>query len=290
MNFGQFFILGNPRSGTSLLRLILNSHSALSVPPECGFLLWLYSKYKDWNLNCLENDTLFFFIDDLIASKKFETWNIEKKQILELIIESKPSNYEQLAHCVYLVYAKSTQKVPMFFGDKNNYYIHYLADLDRVYENKIIIHIVRDGRDVVTSYRGIKKLSESLKYLPQLTTDIEEIAKEWNDNNLNIYQHYQLNKNYIIIKYEDLLIDTISVLQKILNKFDLEFEKQMLSYYTDNKQNSVEPKETLAWKLKTLEPIDKSNIGKYKSELTEVEVDNFNLIANEALKIFGYDS
>ena len=34
----KVFILGNPRSGTSLFRLMLNSHSMINATPECGFL------------------------------------------------------------------------------------------------------------------------------------------------------------------------------------------------------------------------------------------------------------
>lgn len=290
MSFGQFFILGNPRSGTSLLRLILNAHSGLCVPPECGFLLWLYPKYKDWNLKSLESDTLYLFVEDLIASKKFETWKLKKEDILKVIIDLAPKNYEQLAHCVYLTYSNNSLKKPEFFGDKNNYYIHHLEELDNLYNNKIIIHIVRDGRDVATSYRGIKNVSSSSKYLPNLSSKIEDIAQEWNDNNLNINRHFQSSENYILIKYEDLLIDTVTVLEKVLLKFNLKFEEQMLSYYKENIEKVVEPKETLAWKLKTLEPIDKTNIGKYKSELTKSEIESFNSIANESLKFFGYDS
>lgn len=42
------FILGNPRSGTTLLQLMLACHPRLAVPPECGFALWLYDRYGDW--------------------------------------------------------------------------------------------------------------------------------------------------------------------------------------------------------------------------------------------------
>ena len=41
-----FFILGNPRSGTTLLRLMLNNHPSVAVPMECGFAVWLHDSYK----------------------------------------------------------------------------------------------------------------------------------------------------------------------------------------------------------------------------------------------------
>jgi hypothetical protein len=42
----QFFILSNPRSGSSLLRIICDSHQQLSVPPESGFMEWCIKNIK----------------------------------------------------------------------------------------------------------------------------------------------------------------------------------------------------------------------------------------------------
>ena len=53
----RFFVIGSPRSGTTLLRLMLNKNVKLSVPPEAGFLVWLYDKYKNFAYS--ENDVLF---------------------------------------------------------------------------------------------------------------------------------------------------------------------------------------------------------------------------------------
>lgn len=288
MNKTQLFILGNPRSGTSLLRLILNAHSKIAIPPECGFLLWLYPNYKDWVVEDVFTKRAQQFVKDLKASKKFETWRLDTDLLSNEILMTRPENYTDLVQCVYQSYAKSQSKLPLILGDKNNYYINHLDELDQVFQKKIIIHIVRDGRDVVTSYRGVNKLSPDLIYLPKLSTDIDSIAKDWHINNLNIYRHYKNCNNYILVKYEDLLLNTEQILQNLLKKVELKFEEQMLDFYIKNKMDTIEPKETLAWKLKTLEPIDKSNIGKYKSELSSNEIRIFNDIAKESLKLFGY--
>ncbi|MDE2234040.1 MAG: sulfotransferase, partial [Gammaproteobacteria bacterium] len=46
-----FFVIGSPRSGTTLLRLILTSHPQIVVPPECGFVTWLYPTFGEWGLS-----------------------------------------------------------------------------------------------------------------------------------------------------------------------------------------------------------------------------------------------
>jgi len=47
MIINPIFIIGNPRLGTSLLRVILNAHPNLVIPPECGFAMWLYPQFKN---------------------------------------------------------------------------------------------------------------------------------------------------------------------------------------------------------------------------------------------------
>jgi hypothetical protein len=68
----RFFIIGNPRSGTTLFRLMLNKHSKMIVPPEAGFLVWLYKDIKDENFNKGYRK----FIELLRDTSKIETWNI----------------------------------------------------------------------------------------------------------------------------------------------------------------------------------------------------------------------
>ena len=43
----NLFIIGNPRSGTSLFRIMLSCHPEIIVPPECGFIQWWHDKYQN---------------------------------------------------------------------------------------------------------------------------------------------------------------------------------------------------------------------------------------------------
>ncbi|WP_048331145.1 sulfotransferase [Bizionia psychrotolerans] len=201
----QFFIYGNPRSGSSLLRLLLNSHSQICVPPECGFYHWLASKYGSWNPSNLNAKDIDAYIEDLQNCKKFETWLLPSSLIRNVIEDHKPEDYNALSTCVYLSYAFMHDKKPNLLGDKNNYYIKHLDELDRMAPDKFIIHIVRDGRDTACSYREIKHIDSSHKYKPILPTDITEIAEEWGVNNVNIFNFYKNRDNYILVTYEALL-------------------------------------------------------------------------------------
>ena len=73
-------ILGNPRSGTTLLRLILASHSQIVIPPEAGFMCWLSQYYASAAPSSWKNK-LFLeeFSLEVCKSKKFITWGLSEK-------------------------------------------------------------------------------------------------------------------------------------------------------------------------------------------------------------------
>lgn len=286
----QLFIFGNPRSGTSLLRLILNAHSLISIPPECGFFLWLYSKYQNWSALNLESSQINQFIKDLQNCKKIESWQLTNGEFHDIINLKKPLNYLELIQCVYLTYAHKHKKNPEYVGDKNNYYLNHLDDIDTITKNYFAIHIIRDGRDIVNSYRKIETIPDTFIYKPKLPTAIADISHQWVENNMTIYNHLSDRENYAIIRYEDLVEKSQQTLEILLDKINLGFEPNMLNFYIENQQHFIEPKETLAWKQKTLQPLDASDIGKFNKNLTASEIDEFNKTGKTTLNLFGYDA
>lgn len=283
----KVFILGNPRSGTSLLRLMLNSHPAIAAPPESGFLHWWYPKYKYWNAEDSQStEKVLCFIDDILTSKKIETWCIDKNKLVEFIHERKPLSYSELGSLVYIFWAMTNRKSPYVIVDKNNYYIHHLNDLISIWPDAKFIFLIRDGRDVACSYLDIEKLETTSPYKPVLPTTIKTIAEEWQRNNSNIYEFLNTlpKERWRMIKYEDIVMNTRIALIELVSFLNLEFSEQMLLYYLANN----EPASTMDWKKKTLEKPDVLNIGRYKSRLKPDDVELFNRIASPMLNFTGY--
>ncbi|MDO6776601.1 sulfotransferase [Shewanella sp. 3_MG-2023] len=282
-NRTQFFVLGNPRSGTSMFRLMLNSHPEIVVPPECGFAHWLSDKYMAQDFD--QEEIYEVFSEDVFNSKKFETWHLEQKDILEVLLENKPTSYECAIQCVYLAYAKikSNGKDPAVLGDKNNYFIDHILELKAIFPKAKFILLIRDGRDVACSYLQIEKDDISSIYKPSLSQSIEDIACEWVLNNEKVLR--EVGSELFITRYEDLLSVPEETLSKVCEYLNLSFDQHMLSFYKKND----EPKEFLQWKSKTLEKIDKDNVAKYKKILEPKEIENFNEIAIDMLKKFKYE-
>lgn len=281
-----FFLLGNPRSGTSLLRIILDSHPNIVVPPECGFIEWLFEKYKDWDFKKMIGP----FIEDLYQTKKFETWNLPKDDLLEVLNKHQPSTYQLTCQHIYFAYGNKFSKNLSNWGDKNNYYINHVHKLKIIFPDAVFIHLVRDGRDVAASYKKINQSDFKSRYKPSLPNTIKNIAIEWVSNLEvinNFFQTLEENK-YITLRYEDLLNSPKQQLTRITSFLDLSYHPDMLNYHKRNQKYDIEPAETIEWKKKTLENIDSSRIGRYKKDLSQIEVNEFDLYAKNMLAKFSY--
>ena len=292
INTQPFFILANPRSGSSLLRIICESHSNITVPPESGFLEWWYDKYKDWSVSDSNKiSKIEAFCKDLKSSKKFETYNFDFTFFKIKISEEQPINYKELISLIYVSFGIKNGKNVKVWGDKNNYYINKTELLAHLYPKAKYIHLVRDGRDVATSYKALKNLKSTSKYVPKLTSEIEKIANEWNANNVNLTSFFKTipSNNVLVLRYEDLIKNLKNESQRITSFLNIPFDEKMLYYYTINKDKCLEPNETLDWKKKTLEKPDISNIGKYKFSLTNEEIEIFESNAKESLKQYNYE-
>ncbi|VVT06242.1 Sulfotransferase family protein [Marinobacter salarius] len=280
MNFNSpFFILGNPRSGTSLFRLMLNNHPEIVVPPECGFAEWLYEEFGGEEMS---ESTYRQFLLKVFKTRKFETWELNFDEILYSIKTSKPSNYQELVREIYRGYARKFGKDSAYFGDKNNYYINNVEKLEKIFPNCKKIFIVRDGRDVACSYLELEHKNIDSIYSPNLTKDVTKIAREW-CKSVAIMTSWT-SGGAISIRYEDLVLDPNATLQKVCEFLNVAYSENMLDYY----KNNDEPEEFKAWKGKTFEPIEGSSVGRYKRELSLEQLADFERISKEMLEKAGY--
>jgi hypothetical protein len=285
------FIIGNPRSGTSLLRLILTSHSCILIPPECGFIIWLHEKYADWQIT--DNNDIIkveLFLNDLLTCKKFDTWLLDRAIIEMQIHDNQPETYAELCCVVYSSFGLIVGKTLGIWGDKNNFHLNYLNQLLNLYKNARFLHLVRDGRDVACSYREVMATPSNSPYAPILKTNITDIALEWSSNVIKIdsFLSTMPHEAAMTIRYEDLVLSPQSILMSICEWLSLPFEVDMLNFHQQNKIKKLEPDLTIDWKKRTLHPISDATVRRYTNLLSNEEQDEFLGVAASALRRFSY--
>ncbi|MEZ8144310.1 sulfotransferase [Enterovibrio sp. FF113] len=280
----RFFIIGNPRSGTTLLRLMLNRHSKMCVPPEAGFLVWLYKFYGNESIN-VEN-----FLDDLSRTSKFESWNIDIEKLRTFLCRREVKSYQFLIDSVYEFYIDDVLgKNVDVVGDKNNYYLEHVELLSSLYPEASFLHIIRDGRSVAASYKGVMASQLDSKYAPKLPTSMREIGSQWRCNVIEIERQFSmLNKvSHMTLRFEDLVKNPEETLSIVSEFLGVDYEKEMLQYHKTSLNEGLEPEEYNAWKAKNLKPIDSSEAEKYK-QLSYEEIAVFESVCSDVLLRYNY--
>lgn len=274
-----FFIFGNPRSGTSLLRLMINNHPEIIVPPECGFTEWLYDEFGK-----IEYSEYVYrhFLSEVFKARKFETWGLSYEELLSELIEKKPRNYQELIMEIYFGYARKHGKHVKEVGDKNNYYINKIEKIENIFPGCKKIFIVRDGRDVTCSYLDLKNKDIESQYKPTLAEGIADIARQW-QKSVEVMAFWS-EKGALSIRYEDLVVDPHGTLTKVCDFLSLRYSDKMLDYYNNND----EPEEFKAWKGKTFKAVETSSVARFKADLTRDQLQTFQSVAGRGLETVGY--
>jgi hypothetical protein len=142
-------IVGSPRSRTTLLRFMLDSHPEVSIPPETGFLV-LGSKLRGRGDKLRKK----FFRGIITFSGKAPAWpdfEISEESFRASLSEINPFIIPEGYRVFYRLYAERFGKFR--WGDKTPLYCLELNTIRNILPEARFIHIIRDGRDAALSLR-----------------------------------------------------------------------------------------------------------------------------------------
>ncbi len=182
------------------------------------------------------------------------------------------------------------KKFYLRFNDFNFFKTHNLPQK----KMKRVIHLVRDGRDVMASYYA---MNTSLKK----NSTLEEMIKYGKDiypckwhNHTRDWLNNPFNAEILIIKYENLLLDPENELKKILKFAGLERSDEIINRVIEgNSFNEMQRKEREnGWYNKNWDTsekfIRKGKKGTYKTEIPEELINYFEKEAQFELEYFDY--
>ena len=272
------YIMSSERSGSNLLRSILNAHSEISAPSALQLfrqfspIVHLYGNLsKTEHLESLVEDVLLLV--NLKGTKTEWDEEITKSELLNRI--KYPSLVEVVVE-VYSLYA-SKKGANYFVCKENDLYDHLFKTLHH-YPTHKFIYLVRDGRDVAVSERSI----------PFRKRHIFALAESWKKEQQRALSTVQDTKtnNVFIVKYEELLSKTNHVLEELFSFLEIEFEKEVLSFH-QNKESKNQSNKSEFW-TNLSSPMMKDNFSKYKKKLSKKEIRIFESVCRQELIALGY--
>lgn len=140
------FIVGCPRSGTTLLRDLLRSHPNLTFPEESHFIPQLYESYGDPKTEAEARK----LAAKILSLRWVQAWDLR----LTPAQFAEERSYGRLVSRIYEAWARKENKPR--WGDKTPPYVTKIPVLMKIFPRAKIIHIYRDGRDVASSWVRVR--------------------------------------------------------------------------------------------------------------------------------------
>jgi hypothetical protein len=272
-NNNPFFIVGSPRSGTTLLRFILSSHPRLYIPEETGFIPFIDKNAKgeltrEHTAQILQNiGRLNYLWKDLVSDvDKF--YLSLPEPTLKYVLDSL---YKQI------IQPSGAER----WGDKTPLYIRYIPQLMKIFPEAQFIHLIRDGRDCTLSAK--KKWGSDHFYM-----DNYYLLSNWVKNvNTGIDAgKYLSDEQYIQIRYEDLVFNPHETILKVCEYLREDFTQELLDHTPVARQ--VGPGQD--HHIEVLRPINEGGVYRWKKVMSTFDKKMSEHIAGPTLRATGYES
>lgn len=264
-------IVGAQRSGTTLLRLMMNSHRSLAVPFESDFLAPLEGRVSRAPFSSDE--------DALNAIQDLANEPLTRKGGLipdpDSILAESPRDYADVLRIVMQQHAQRRGK--QYWGIKTPGYNTRLDEVISLLPDARIVHIIRDGRDVAVSY---KSLSWGSQNTPR-------VAQDWRWKvMLGHKAGLMLPDRYHEIRYEDLVSQPAEALAMLCRFLNLPYDSRMLDYHRTAQTEM--PQASLRWHNNSIKPPDPTKMLAWRTALPLTDQLLFQEVAGDALSSFGY--
>ncbi|HVL64641.1 MAG TPA: sulfotransferase [Actinomycetota bacterium] len=261
-----FFIVGSARSGTTLLRLMLNAHPEVAVPPESRFVVELY-----------RGDTVEVegFLQALGSHKQFRTWDLPLEAVRHEIDAGEHAPYAEAVTAVYRAYMRLHGG--RRWGDKTPRYVEHIPLLSRLFPDARFVHLVRDGRNVALSYADV----------PFGPRTVGGAARLWARRvRAGIDDGRPLGERYLELRYEDMVEDAEEHAKRLCAFLELAFDPEMLNY-------TERARDAILDRARRYNPnVMKGEIKRTRSweeEMPPFHVEVFEAIAGDELSLLDYD-
>jgi hypothetical protein len=276
-----FFIVGASRSGTTMLRLLLNAHSRLGVPKELAFFTLAMQKgvLDAWRNGRLAAPAHQAFLHAFLSKKHHIYREVDVAALEAEIVGRHPNDPRAAFERVMSVWLGEQGK--QRWGEKTPKNLFYVDYIHRMFPEARFIHIVRDPRAVVYS--------------------MNRFARFLNDSVLNAFNWYLSVKDgygrlresvpeslVLTIRYEELVAGVEETARKMCAFLGELYEPAMLDFYRESESNIHPASQELGGVNTLTQPISTTSVDKWREGLAGREIAIVEAICGPLMKEMGY--
>jgi hypothetical protein len=262
------FIVGASRSGTTLLKNLLNRHPRISICGETHFHHYVYQRRRAFgDLSDPKNRKRV--VDEYLALKRLRFVSDRAALREKLLLEG--TSYQAMFTSFVKYHADSQGKVR--WGEKTPQHALFSETLCDWYPQGTILHMIRDPRDVVASMQRMKWAADS----------VVQNARKWLKCNLAV-ERCSHRPQYMAVRYETLVSQPEQELARICERLGEEYLPSMLEPQEDTVSPPPRP-----WSVRAQQAITTDRMNEWRETLTEEEVSQIEWVIGPQMETFGYE-
>lgn len=288
------FICGHPKSGTSLVRALLDSHPQLVVYPEESLFFRRYLPRStgmdlESRLDLADRTLIHIFrwnkdkpVPDQqdFPGRDYSALPFEAvRGALRRLASAQDRHPGDMLSAAVLAYGEVSGEAgpgARAWVEKSPYNEYYAAQIFAWWPEARCVHIVRDPRDNFASYR--RKHPE---WAPEF------FASNWSRSTQAGYENQRRfgPERYLILSYEDLVQSPEETLQRLAGYVGIDWDAAL----------STPTRAGVQWQGNSMfaerfKQVSDAPVGRWKGQLTPLEAGVIELMASRALRSAGYEA
>lgn len=277
----QLMVVGSGRNGSTMLGSMLNMHPEILLVPEQFALFYSIQRYK--LLNFLEWSDIVKIVVGEFARTKATIWDTDISNVYDILyaLPEDERSLQKILDVIYIEYGTKNEIPFSIWGDKTPQNTLHIESIFPVFPNAKYLFLIRDGRDVISSYS-----KSEAKYMGEHSKP-ENAVDLWNQS-IEAFDFLKKNcdpANLHIMRYEDLVSDPESTLRSFCSFMEISFNPEMLNFQKEIKRMGVAD---MAHHQNVAKKVSASSIGKWETGLTEAQKTKFIPLIEENLKRWEY--
>jgi len=285
-----FFILGRPRSGTTLLSALFDAHPQVRIPPEFPIFLSLIQRFgrrKSW-----DEASILTFVDHIFSNNVFnhrtlENLKVDRERLTANLLATLPDTRLEDLLKVFNSSAFSlfTKEDIRLIGDKNPLYSIYIKRFLHTFPDARFVCITRDYRD---NFISMKNLADLKLEAPVLTIQVSRwrfVAR------LFLRYKRRFPDRFFLVRYEELVENTEPTLREICRFLRLPYYEGMVDFHLKKEETLAAYPQDIVKRIhkNLMNPVNKSRMGLWKKELTPAQVLAADVVAGRYARLMGYE-
>lgn len=272
-----FFILAAGRSGTNLLKRILNCHSMIRVSAEAV------------SYNCIANPLCLKYERIFEAKKRW--FGLKSIGLTECLLDKNSFLFPIKNHekTISEKFREFYDKQPIIFliRDVRDRVSSMLRFIDKTSPNtnetcKTFLSLIEENQFIRKNFHeDLSKILGKDEKLPSI------LALEWKIKNYAFLKYQEKGFPIIKVRYEDLVLRTESTLQDITSFLNVPFEKTLLNFYNMPHEGLRDTNVDRNFDDTRRGP-DTASIGLYKKYLNSQQIDEIMEISSDMMRKLGY--